>query len=79
MAEPVVIKAEPATMQVRTAAQESGEAGAHVLAIALDTAKSLYHGSCSCSGWSMSYVPDAETIRVAHRGHQAAKLRVSDG
>ncbi len=71
MAEPVVIRAEPANLQVRTAAMGSASAADHVLVVGQDEtgAEVLFHGACSCGGWSASSHPDQATLVGAHARH----------
>ena len=73
--EPVVIRAEPANLQVRTAAMGSASAADHVLVVGQDEtgAEVLFHGGCSCGKWSASSHPAQETVVSAHAKHYAAR------
>lgn len=76
MAEPVIIKAEPATMQVRTAAMASASRDEHALVIGQDTDE--FHFSCSCGQFSGSHHTDQSRIRELHAAH-VTKKRVNHG
>ncbi len=73
--EPVVIRAEPANLQVRTAAMGSAPAADHVLVVGLDETgiEPLYHGGCSCGAWSASSHSTKETVVSAHAKHYDAR------
>ncbi len=73
--EPVVIRAEPANLQVRTAAMASAAAADHVLVVGQDEtgAVVLFHGGCSCGAWSASSHTEQATIVAAHARHLAKR------
>ncbi len=75
MAEPVLIRAEPANLQVRTAAMSTAPAADHVLVVGQDEsgAEVLFHGGCSCAAWSASSHPDQATLVGAHARHVAKR------
>lgn len=81
MVDPVVIRAEPASLQVRTAAMSSASAADHVLVVGQDEsgAEVLFHGGCSCGHWSASSHPAQETIVAAHASHAAARKEATSG
>ena len=72
---PVVIKAEPATLQVRTAAMGTAPAADHVLVVGQDESgpEVLFHGACSCGHWSASSHPGQATIVAPHAKHAEAR------
>ncbi len=71
MPEAIVIKAEPATLQVRTVAMGSAPPEDHVLVIGVDDtgASREFHGACSCAAWSASHHPDKGVLIAAHSRH----------
>lgn len=75
MAEPVVIRVEPATLQVRTAAMGSASPSEHALVIGQDESRGSveYHFSCSCGGFSGSHHTDRTRIETLHAEHVARK------
>lgn len=79
--DPVTIRVEPATLQVRTAAMATAPAAAHVLVIGQDDtgAQLEFHGSCSCGRWSASHHTEQSTIEVPHAKHAAKRLGVDNG
>lgn len=75
MPEPVTIKAEPATLQVRSAAMASAAPGDHALVIGQDetSGETEYHFACSCGGLSGSHHTDRGRIETLHATHVAKK------
>ena len=63
---PVVVKVEPAVIAAKAGSQNEG-AEEHGLSIA--GKRGLFGGQCSGCNWSMSSVPDVETIEKAHKAH----------
>ncbi len=79
--DPVTIRVEPATLQVRTTAMATAPAAAHVLVIGQDDsgAEPKFHASCSCGRWSASSHTERATIEVPHARHAAKRLGASNG
>lgn len=71
MAEPVVIRAEPATLQVRTAAMASARPEDHLLVVGQDDSRGTteFHGACSCGNWSASHHTDRTVLEAGHQTH----------
>lgn len=81
MPEPVVIKAEPATLQVRSAAMASASPSEHVLIVGQDDTSGTteYHFSCSCGNFGGSHHTDAHRIETLHAEHVAKKREAANG
>lgn len=81
MAEPITIKAEPATTQVRTVAMSSAPPGEHVLVIGQDESRGTteFHAACSCGRWSASHHPDRSVLEQTHAKHVAKKKEAANG
>lgn len=81
MADPIVIRAEPATLQVRTAAMASAAPGDHLLVIGQDETRASvqYHGACSCGQWSASHHTDRAGMESIHATHVAKKTTPPSG
>ena len=68
--DPVVVKAEPAVIAARVSKSGDGSPASYTLNIH-DWPRGLFAGECQGSKWSMSSVPDVETIEKAHANYVA--------
>lgn len=71
MNDPVVIRAEPATLQVRSMARSSAEPSEHRLVIGQDDSGSVreFHAACSCGGFSASHHTDRARLEGLYARH----------
>lgn len=81
MPEPVVIKAEPVTLQVRSAAMASASPSEHSLVIGQDDSRgeTEYHFSCSCGNFGGSHHTDRGRVETLHAEHVAKKREAANG